>query len=47
MELWTITWVNGKTLVEYGDSPEDVRAFIRRSYAHYGAVKSIEPYMVD
>jgi hypothetical protein len=40
--LWLITYTSGNTQEEHGKDEADVREFIARSYAHEGAVKSVE-----
>ena len=45
MDLYLITFADGSTLVEYGDSVQDVQGFCNRSCVQFrGAVKSIELY---
>lgn len=41
MNIFQVTFSSGKTMEEYGDSAQDVREFIARSYSHMGAVASI------
>ena len=41
MHLFLITFEDGRTLEECGDSVQDVRSFLSRSYSSWGNVKSI------
>lgn len=43
-QIWLITYASGETQEEHGTSEEDVREFLKRSYAHMGDVKSVVPH---
>lgn len=40
-QIWLITYANGDTQTETGTDEQDVRDFLKRSYAHKGAVESV------
>ena len=41
MHLFLITYADGRTLEERGDSVNDVQAFVWRVYSSWGKIKSI------
>jgi hypothetical protein len=41
MHLFLITFADGRTLEERGDSVNDVQAFVWRVYSSWGKIKSI------
>lgn len=44
MDLYYIEFLDGSTLVEYGDSVEDIQQFLNRSYYHKGTPTIVEIY---
>lgn len=44
MNLYVITFADKSQIEEYGDNEADVRAFLKRSFAHLGEPVSIVPH---
>ncbi len=42
--IYEISFKSGKTLVEHGESEDDIRAFVARSYSSYGQITSIKEW---